>query len=172
MVNTSDKKRSVIERQRAKKYIYKHQATKKMTLSLGSSIDWVYMVYNMVNNVLQKTLFSILMTIYLLNVFNFQVAAVCLVAYMLCVYFFTNELAMILFVSIAAAYYIVHNRVLQSSSSSTKLYSTIALSMLLSVFFIITLNGTLEPYQAAILAMIFYIIHGRFRTSSLVVNRD
>lgn len=76
-----------------------------------------------------------------------------------------------LFASYFASELIVNQRVLTSAGKSTRTYATLALTVVAFVFLTMLMTGDIEPYQGAIVFVIFYIIQARYRTSTLTMTR-
>ena len=82
--------------------------------------------------------------------------------------FFTRELALILLTSALLSEYIVYDRILRSSGEQTKVYASVALTIILCAFGIATYTGVIEPYQAALIGIVMYIVQARFRSGSTI----
>ena len=76
-------------------------------------------------------------------------------------------LVSIVFMSFFASELLINQRILVSSSQSTRTYAIIGLTIITSIFLILLVTGTVEPYQGGLVFLAFYILQARYRTSTI-----
>jgi len=119
--------------------------------------------------VVDVILVPIVAIVYALTVFGVPMALLSAVAFVILINFFSLIFVSVLFLSIFVADLIVSKRVLRTADASTRMYVTLALTVILCVFFITVITGGLEPWQAFLIALVFHIFQARYRTSSLTM---
>lgn len=93
------------------------------------------------------------------------------VIYIISIMYFKLIFVAIVFVSYFVSELIVNKRVLRSSNASKRSYATFALTIIISIVMIMLATGGIEPYQGALIFLVFYIIQARYRTSTLTLAR-
>jgi hypothetical protein len=81
--------------------------------------------------------------------------------------YFELSFMTILFFSYFISNLFIDQRILRSSSQNIKNYAETGLTVIISIFLIMLKTGDIEPYQGAIIFLIFYVIQARYRTSTL-----
>ena len=85
--------------------------------------------------------------------------------------YFESIFVTMMFISYFASDLLINQRILRSSDESTRGYATIALTIVILVFLVMTATGGIEPYQAAIVFLLFYMVQARYRTSQLTMAK-
>lgn len=131
--------------------------------------DFIWYV-NLMNNVEQAILPSLLTFSVAYNLSNQYWASLSFFSYWLIITFSRSIFANIVMISFFLSIFLVYQRVLKSASPTTQLYSMFALTFVLIVFFIMSITGAFEPYQSAIIFILFYLFQARYRTSALTIK--
>lgn len=113
-------------------------------------------------------LYIIAHTYYLYNIYWMWFA---IVIYIIGIMYFELIFVSIVFISYFASDLIISQRILRSSNATTKQYTTLALTVVFSIFIITTITGGIEPYQAVIAILAFYILQARYRASTLTISK-
>lgn len=77
----------------------------------------------------------------------------------------------IVFISYFASDLLINQRILRSSEQSIRVYATLGLTLVTTVFLIMLATGGIEPYQGVIAFLIFYVLQARYRTSQLTIAK-
>ena len=76
---------------------------------------------------------------------------------------FRLSMVAISFACYFVADFFVTKRILRGSDDTTRRYVTLALTVILIVCAILSITGGIEPYQAALAAVLLYILQARYR---------
>ena len=117
-------------------------------------------------------LVPLLATTYALTIFGITTAMFSAAAFITLINFFSVTFVSVLFLSLFLADIVVSKRFLRTATTTTRAYVTLALTVIFCIFFITTITGGLEPWQAFLIALVFHIIQARFRTSSLTMAQQ
>tara|TARA_Y100001936_G_scaffold242887_1_gene280885 strand:+ start:4201 stop:4638 length:438 start_codon:yes stop_codon:yes gene_type:complete len=90
-------------------------------------------------------------------------ASLSLVAFVILQMSFEPIFVAVMFFSYYLAELVIHDRILTDATSSTKRYATIGLTFIFMIVVVMVITGMIEPYQSAILFVLFYIFQARFK---------
>lgn len=141
----------------------------KTAQSLGFDISFGRFVANFkfVDFILAP-LYILAHTYYLYNKYWMMFAAV---IYTIGLIYFELIFVAIVFISFFLSDLLINHRVLRSSDANTRKYATLALTIVLCVFNITLITGGIEPYQGALVMIVFYLLQARYRTSTLTIAK-
>eukprot|EP00965_Chrysotila_dentata_P262907 6214706-Pleurochrysis_carterae.AAC.2 len=108
--------------------------------------------------------------VYAYHIFGLPWAMLAVATHAFLFYFFSLYFSAIALVSFFVAHLFVNKKVLATASENVRFYATVALSIVFIIFGITVATGGIEPYQAGIICVAFYILQSRYRTSTLTMD--
>jgi hypothetical protein len=122
-------------------------------------------------SVLDRTLITyvapVLLALYILTFFGPLWALGATILFVILSGSFEPEFVLVFFISVVLADILVQKRLLPSGSYDHKMYLTVAVTGVLTAFFIMTISGALEPYQSFLIFFGAYILQARMRPRSM-----
>ena len=93
------------------------------------------------------------------------------VIYVIGLIYFELIFVALLFASFFLSELLINQRIMRTASANIRNYTTVALTLIILIFLITLVTGAIEPYQGAIIFLVFYILQARYRTSTLTIAK-